>query len=80
MDKQTKLSEEQINSIKNEMKNVDISEKTDTEEFIKKHLNEEQAQKVRGILNDPEKLKSVLSSPMAQRFLASLKRKDKKEG
>lgn len=79
MDKQTKLSEEQINSIKNEMKNVDINEKTDTEEFIKKHLNEEQANKVRGILNDPEKLKSVLSSPMAQRFLASLKSRGEKE-
>ena len=79
MDKQTKLSEEQINSIKNEMKNVDINEKTDTEEFIKKHLNEEQANKVRGILNDPEKLQSVLSSPMAQRFLASLKSRGGKE-
>lgn len=79
MDKQTKLSEEQINSIKKEIENVDINGKTDTDEFIKKHLNEEQANKVRDILNNPEKLKSVLSSPMAQRFLESLKGKDKKE-
>lgn len=75
MDNATKLSNEQINSIMNEAKSNHLQGNVNTEEFIKKHLNEEQAAKVKSVLSDPEKLKKLLESPLAQNFMRSMREK-----
>lgn len=78
MDNETKLSSEQINSIMAEAKKQSVEGNVNTEELMKKHLNEEQAEKVRSILKDPEKLRQLLQSPMAQKFMNSMKEKQDK--
>lgn len=78
MDNETKLSSEQINSIMAEAKKQSVEGKVNAEELMKKHLNEEQAEKVRSILKDPEKLRQLLQSPMAQKFMNSMKEKQDK--
>ncbi len=69
MDNEAKLSSEQINSIISDAKKGN----TDTEKLMKKHLNEEQMQKVKGILGDPEKLRQLMQSPIAQKFMQAMK-------
>lgn len=76
MDNETKLSQEQIKGIMKEVGGLSADEKINTEVFIKEHLNESQAQKVKSILSDPQKLKELMQSPAAQKIMAML-RKDK---
>ncbi len=74
MDNGTKLSSEQINSMINEAK----SGKKD--ELLKKYLSDDEANRVRDILSDSDKLKSFLSSPFAQKLMKKLnKEKDGNE-
>lgn len=75
MDNETKLSGEQINSLMN----AAAQGKIDSEKLISENLNQEQAQKVRSILNDPEKLKSIMESPVVKKILASFSKKEEKE-
>lgn len=77
MDNETKLSQEQINGIMKEVGGLSADEKINTEAFIKEHLNESQAQKVKAMLSDPQKLKELMQSPAAQKIIAML-RKDGK--
>lgn len=67
MDNETKLSGEQINSIKQELseKNGDI----DLNEFMSKHLNDKQKQAVMNIASDPEKLQAIMNSPIAKKLM-----------
>lgn len=67
MDNETKLSEEQINSIKQELskKKGDV----DLNEFMAKHLNDKQKQAVMNIAADPEKLKAIMNSPIAKKLM-----------
>lgn len=67
MDNETKLSEEQINSIKQELseKKTDL----DLNEFMAKHLNDKQKQAVMNIASDPEKLKAIMNSPIAKKLM-----------
>ena len=69
MDNESKISKEQINSIISNAKNGN----TDTDELMKKHLNEEQLQKVKSILSDPERLRQLMQSPIAQQFMKAMK-------
>lgn len=77
MDNETKLSHEQIKGILDETEGLRSDERINAEAFIKEHLNESQAQKVRSILSDPQKLKELMQSPAAQKIMAML-RKDGK--
>lgn len=67
MDNETKLSSQQINSIKEELtaKKGDV----DLNEFMAKHLNEKQQQAVMNIASDPEKLKAIMNSPIAKKLM-----------
>lgn len=68
MDNETKLSSEKINSIIKE-----VSEgKTDPEELMKKHLDEKSRERFRSILSDPQKMKSIMESPLAKKLFTSL--------
>ncbi|MEE1321640.1 MAG: hypothetical protein UHM85_08930 [Acutalibacteraceae bacterium] len=74
MDNGTKLSSEQIKSLMNEAK----SGKKD--ELLKKYLSDDDAERVRDILSDTDKLKSFLSSPLAKQLINRLnKEKDGSE-
>lgn len=77
MDNETKLSREQIKGLLDETEGLRTDERINAEAFIKEHLNESQAQKVRSILSDPQKLKELMQSPAAQKIMAML-RKDGK--
>mgnify|MGYP003289586369 CR=1 FL=1 len=68
MDNGTKLSPEQIKSL------MDDAETGNKEEVLKKYLSDSDAQKVRSILSDPDRLKAVLSSPFAKKLMEKLKK------
>ena len=67
MDNETKLSPEQINSIKAALS--DKKEPKDIESIMEKHLNEKQRQTVKNILSDEKKLQAILNSPLAKAFM-----------
>lgn len=67
MDNETKLSSEQINSIKDALS--DEKEPKDIEKIMEKHLNEKQRQAVKSFLSDEKKLKALLNSPFAKAFM-----------
>ena len=74
MDNGTKLSSEQIKSIMNEAK------EGKKDELLKKYLNDDEADRVKDILSDSDKLKTFLSSPFAQQLMKKLnKEKDGSE-
>ncbi|MBR5437995.1 MAG: hypothetical protein IKV21_03655 [Clostridia bacterium] len=76
MDNETKLSHEQINSIKEAL--GDKASPKDIEAVMEKHLNGKQQQMVKSFLSDPQKLQALLNSPFARAFMEKLKN-DKKE-
>lgn len=67
MDNETKLSPEQINSIKDALS--DKNETKDIESIMEKHLNEKQRQAVKSFLSDEKKLQALLNSPFAKAFM-----------
>ncbi|MBE6775005.1 MAG: hypothetical protein E7543_02310 [Ruminococcaceae bacterium] len=67
MDNETKLSSEQINSIKEALS--DENEPRALEQVMEKHLNEKQRQAVKSFLSDEKKLKALLNSPFAKAFM-----------
>lgn len=67
MDNETKLSHEQINSIKEALS--DKSGPKEIEQVMEKHLNEKQRQAVKSFLSDEKKLKALLNSPFAKAFM-----------
>lgn len=75
MDNGTKLSKEQINSIMKEASEGRVS----PEEIMGKHLDEGTADKLKSILNDPQKLKSIMESPMAKKLFAAMSGKKEEE-
>lgn len=76
MDNDTKLSSEQLNSITQELIKDNGKEKVDLNEFMDKHLNEKQRQAVAQVIENPERLKALLSSPIAQRLMKQLEKKE----
>lgn len=75
MDNDTKLSPDQIKSITDDF-SAKEKEEVDLNEFMNKHLNDRQKQAVRQIVSNPEKLKAILSSPIAQKMINQLSKKD----
>ena len=74
MDNETKLSSEKINSIMKE-----VSEgKADPEALMQQHLDEKSREKLKSILSDPQKMKSIMESPLARKFFAAFQ--SKKDG
>ena len=67
MDNETKLSSEQINSIKDALSGQKNPQ--DIERIMEKHLNEKQRQTVKSFLSDEKKLKALLNSPFARAFM-----------
>lgn len=75
MEKDTKLSKEQIENIKNELKGGSVN-RDNLNEFLGKHLDSEGSEKIKAVLSNPEKLKEILSSPFAKSFMEKYKNKE----
>lgn len=75
MDNDTKISKEQIESIKNELKGGSVSE-DNLGDFLQRYLDREQSERVRKILSNPQKLREILSSPLAKTFMENYKDKE----
>lgn len=75
MDNETKLSPDQINSIKDALS--DKNNPKDIESIMEKHLNEKQRQTVKSILSDEKKLQAILNSPFAKAFMEKYSGKTK---
>ncbi len=67
MDNETKLSKEQINSIKEELS--EKKENIDINDFMNRHLNEKQQEAFSALLSDPERLRAIMNSPLAQKLM-----------
>lgn len=69
MDNETKITNEQINSVINDFGSA---QKRDTEslgDILKKNLSEDQLASLENFLQDRDKMERLLSSPMAKAFL-----------
>ena len=75
MDNETKLSPEQISSIKDALS--DKNDPKNIESIMEKHLNEKQRQTVKSILSDEKKLNAILNSPFAKAFMEKYSGKTK---
>lgn len=75
MDNETKLSKEQINSIKEEL--ASKKEDININDFMAKHLNEKQRQAVSNIVSDPEKMRALMNSPFAKKFMERFNNSEK---
>lgn len=73
MGNETNISPEQINSFLGQLKGSSFSDES-AEKALESSLSAEQLKKVRGILQDKEKLSEILSSPFARAFLEKLKK------
>ena len=77
MDNGTNLSQQQINSILNKAKELSSQGKAPDSDFLKDQLSSVQSEKLADILNNPEKLREILSSPAARKLMSMLGRADK---
>lgn len=69
MDNGINLSKEQINGILNKAKELSSQGKAPDSTFLTEQLSPEQSEKLSAMLNDPEKLREVMNSPMAKRIM-----------
>ena len=72
MDNGTKLSQEQINNIVTKAKELSSQGKVPDGDFLKEQLGSAQSEQLRSLLNDPERLREIMNSPMAKRLLSML--------
>lgn len=75
MDNETKLSKEQLNSIKQELS--DKKENININDFMNRHLNQKQKEAFSSLLSDPERLKAIMNSPFAQKLMEKLSNQEK---
>lgn len=73
MENGTNISPEQINSFLKLLKDSSYSDES-AKKALEGSLSEAQLQKVKGILQDKEKLAEILSSPFAKAILEKLKK------
>lgn len=75
MDNGTKISKEQIENMKTELESVK-KENGDINSFLQKYLDREQGERVKRVLSDPQKIKEILSSPLAKSFMEKYESKE----
>ena len=66
MDNETKMTNEQINELFRKAK--EKGGVLNVSSFIDENLSPEDAQKLKSAMKDPKLIKSILSSPQAQKF------------
>lgn len=75
MDNDTKLSKEQIENIKTELKNGSV-DKNNITDFLKAYLDKDQNEKLKEVLADPQKIKNVLASPFAKSLMEKFRKEE----
>ena len=75
MDNETKISNGNLSDIMKDASEGKIS----PQEIIDKHLDERSAAKLKDILKDPQKLRRIMESPLAKRFMAAMSEKREEE-
>ncbi len=78
MDKETKISNEKIEELFSKAKEKEKSGVLDVGAFIDENLSSNDAQKLKSAMRDPNLIKSILSSPQAQKFFEKFADKGKK--
>lgn len=68
MDNETKSTNEKINELFQKAKEKEKGGVLDVGSFIDENLSPDDAQKLKSAMKDPKLIKSILSSPQAQRF------------
>lgn len=68
MDNETNLNDGKINELFKKAKSEEKKGVLDVGAFIDENLSESDAQKLKSALKDPKLIKSILSSPQAQKF------------
>ena len=68
MDNETKMTNEQINELFRKAKEKEKGGVLNVSSFIDEKLSPEDAQKLKSAMKDPKLIKSILSSPQAQKF------------
>ena len=66
MDNETKITNEKINEILGDYNQMKDKTNDDLSQLISKHLTKEQSQSLYNIMNDRDKMESILSSPLAK--------------
>ncbi len=77
MDNETKFSSSELDEKARELLTGQRGEKTDANEFIEKHLDENQKRIVSQIMENPERVKALLNSSAARRLMEMLGKKGK---
>ena len=70
MDNETKITNEQINSLIKDFSSADKKTSAGLDELIGKHLTKQQSDSLKEFLQDEQKVKNLLSSPLAKAFMA----------
>ena len=68
MDNETKMTNEQINELFRKAKEKEKGGVLNVSSFIDENLSPEDSQKLKSAMKDPKLIKSILSSPQAQKF------------
>ena len=68
MDNETNLNSEKIGKLFEKAKQKEKSGVLDVGSFIDENLSPSDAQKLKSAMKDPKLIKSILSSPQAQKF------------
>ena len=66
MDNETKITNEKINEILGDYNQMKDKTNDDLSQLISKHLTKDQSQSLYNIMNDRDKMESILSSPLAK--------------
>lgn len=77
MDNGINLSQQQINNILSKANELSSQGKAPDSTFLSEQLNSEQAEKLKSILSNPEKLREVMNSPVAKHIMSMLNSQNK---
>ena len=69
MDNETKITNEQINSIMDDFNSSPKKDMNNLGDILSKHLTKEQSASLENFLQDRDKMERLLSSPIAKAFL-----------
>ena len=77
MDNETKINNEKIEELFQKAKEKEKGGVLDVGSFINENLSPQDAEKLRSAMKNPQLIKSILSSPQAQKFFEKFSDKGK---
>lgn len=79
MDNEINLTPEQIKNILSKFKSAKNEPSQKKEEILKEYLSTDQINKLKNVMNDPQLIRNILSSPSAIKILNQIKGEAKKD-